>query len=115
MAQHLGGNAAPDISIFRIFGALAACLLIAMGAIFALRRYPQRLTAPRAWPSIAKAMMRERRIEVIEARRISVHADLCLARCDGVEYLLLCGPSGAKVLKQSGIEPPTAPSPARDA
>jgi hypothetical protein len=104
MAQKLGGASAPEISILRIALALGICLVAGIGLILYMRRGGVRPAFLAGW---GEGLARKRRIEVIEARRLSVHADLCLARCDGIEYLLVCSSTGLTVLERSplGIDP----------
>jgi hypothetical protein len=45
------------------------------------------------------ALPTARRIEVIESRRVSQHADLCLVRCDGEEYLILSSAQQQQILR----------------
>lgn len=113
-AQKLGGAAAPDISAIRIVAAFIFCVFVAVAAAVAIRRRSQggfpRL-APGGLLAVLSGTARPaRRIDVIEARRISVHADLCLVRCDGFEYLLLCGVGGSTVLDREAPPAPNAES-----
>lgn len=99
-AQGLGGGGGTDISIVRVLAALAICVAAAFALALVVR---MRKGAPASGRSgrIARAISGSRRIEVVEARRASPFADLCLVRCDGVEYLLLCGPANLQVLRQT--------------
>lgn len=98
-AQRLGGGASPNVSLIRVAAALLFCLTVAILAAIWLRRrdLPKRING-RPFATWAAGLRQERRIEIIEARRLSVHADLCLARCDEIEYLLVCGPGETKVI-----------------
>jgi hypothetical protein len=87
----LGGGAALDISLTRIVVALLVCLTLAALAALLLRRSGGRIVLP---------LRADRRIAVIESRRISPHADLCLLRCDGHDYLILSSAAGQQVLRQ---------------
>lgn len=95
----LGGGDALDVSLARIVAALVLCVMLAAVAALLLKRGGGRidlsalraLAGPRA----------ERRIEVIETRRISPHADLCLLRCGGREFLILCSEAAQQVLRDS--------------
>ena len=101
-AQRLGGGGqGADISIMRVIAALAVCLAAAVALVLIVkaRRKPFAWRSTSEW--LAKAMARSSRIDVVETRRVSAFADICLMRCDGVEYLLLCGASGHKVLRRS--------------
>ncbi|WP_156347249.1 MULTISPECIES: hypothetical protein [unclassified Sphingomonas] len=90
----LGGGAALDVSLTRIVVALLLCLTLAVLAVVLVRRGGGRLTLP---------IRAERRIAVIESRRISPHADLCLLRCDGQEYVILSSAAGQQVLRQGPV------------
>ncbi len=87
----LGGGAALDVSLTRIVMALLICLTLAGLAAVLVKRGGGRLTLPNRT---------ERRIAVIESRRISPHADLCLLRCDGQEYVILSSATGQQVLRE---------------
>lgn len=98
-AQQLGGGgAALDISVVRIFAALVLCLAAAFGLVLAIRA---RKGAVRPWRLgwFSGAMAGSRRIKIVETRRATPFADICLIHCDGEEYLVLCGPSGQTVLR----------------
>ena len=103
-AGRLGGGSAPDISIIRILAALVLCALVALAVILIIRVRSGRPISLswQQWPKfggIAAA-----RLEIIESRRISAHADVCLVRCDGRDYLLACGPGGIIVVDQPDAE-----------
>lgn len=90
----LGGGAALDVSLTRIVVALLLCLTLAVLAVVLVKRGGGRLTLP---------TRAERRIAVVESRRISPHADLCLLRCDGQEYVILSSATGQQVLRQGPV------------
>ena len=69
-----------------------------------LKRNGARVNAGALRGLLAKGLPVEPRVRVIESRRISVHADLCLVRCDDVEYVILCSAQQQQVLR----EQPTA-------
>lgn len=101
-AQQLAGGEAPDISLLRVFAALIVCIGAAVGLAFVLRARGR--PSLRAWPSLDRIRLgKAMRIDVIEARRLSPHADICLVRCGGSEYLLLCGIAGMQVLNKAPI------------
>lgn len=98
-AQQLGGGgASTDISIIRILAALLVCLAaaFALALVIKARRGGIR---PLGKEWLPRAIAGSRRIEIVETRRATPYADICLVRCDGEEYLLLCGPSGQTVLR----------------
>ena len=100
-AQRLGGGgAAPDISVVRIFAALLLCLAAAFAVALLIRSRKGALPSLRMeW--LRGGMASSRRIKIVETRRASAHADVCLVQCDGEEYLVLCGPSAQTVLRWS--------------
>ncbi len=102
-APRLAGGGALDISLTRIVAALVLCLLAAMLAAILMKRGGGRIDLSRLRQGVG-----ERRIAVIESRRISPHADLCLLRCDGDEYLIL---SSATVQQVVRSRPVVAPAP----
>ena len=94
-AQQLGGGGQVEISWVRLILALVVCLGAAGLAIWLLR---QRSTGSGLTQQLRGRFGASARIETIETRRISPHADLCLVRCDGVEYLLVCTAGNAELL-----------------
>jgi len=106
--QHLAGGASPDVSIIRVIMALVVSLIAGAGLVLMQRRYPMQKGPKQILAALAEGMARERRIDVIEARRISAHADLCLVRCDADEYLILSGPAGSTVLRSGPVVEPAA-------
>lgn len=98
-AQQLGGGAAPDISLVRVFLALLVSLVIAVLAVLVLK---QRLGGrlPSFFSRIAPSTAR---IRLVESRRISTQGELCIAEVDGEEFLLLISPGGPLLLdRRSG-------------
>ncbi len=102
-AQHLAGGASPDISVVRVVVALFVSLVIGLGLLIAHRRLPGRSNFGQVLGKLAGELGSKRRIDVLEARRISPHADVCLVRCDTDEYVILCGPAGSKVLRKGRV------------
>jgi len=105
-AQQLGGGgASPDISMIRILAALLVCLAAAFALALVIRARKGAIR-PLAKGWLSGAIAGSRRIAVVETRRATPYADICLVRCDGEEYLLLCGPSGQLVLRwPHGVHP----------
>lgn len=96
-AQQLGGGGSVEISGVRIVLALITCLAVFGLVLVVLRR--------KSLPTGLAEKLRiglgvNGRIRTIESRRISPHADLCLVRCDDVEYLLVCTASGVELLER---------------
>lgn len=98
-STRLGGGGTLDVSLTRIVSALLLCLVLAGIGILVLKRGGGQVTPSvlRNWRRVAV----DRRVEVIESRRISAHADVCLLRCDDHDYLVLAGPSELRLLRRS--------------
>lgn len=103
-AAKLGGGGGLDLSLTRVVLSLLLCLGIAISGIVLLKRNGARVNAGALRGLLAKGLPVEPRVRVIESRRISAHADLCLVRCDDVEYVILCSAQQQQVLR----EQPTA-------
>lgn len=101
-AGRLGGGAALDISPWRILAALILCIIIAMLAAVMLRQRGGRFAPGALLPRLD---LGRRTIEVVETRRLSPHADLCVVRHGGREYLLLLLAGDARVLRESAVAP----------
>lgn len=98
-ADRLGGGGDLGISLTRIVTALILCVMLAVLAALLLKRNGGKIDLP----ALRRLMVRmpvARRIEVIETRRVSQHADVCLLRCDGREYLILCAQHQQMVLRE---------------
>ncbi len=106
-AGRLGGGGALDISLTRIVTALLLCLMLAALAALALKRGGGRIDLARMRGLFA-TLPAKRRIEVVETRRVSQHADVCLLRCDGREYLILCAAQQQLVLREAASAEPEA-------
>jgi hypothetical protein len=91
----LGGGDESLISIGRVLAAFVICLLVALLAAFALRH---RVAAPRSHSFFKRMAVRHSAIEVIEARRVSQYADVCLIRHDDRQYLLLLQTGASRIL-----------------
>jgi hypothetical protein len=98
-AQQLGGGGSPDISPIRVLISLLVALACAFGLALFLRTRMGQHPASASVGQWLSRMGTLRRIEVVEARRVSAHADLCLVRNEGEEWLLACGPAGITVLR----------------
>jgi len=100
-AQRLGGAPDAGISIMRIIAALVVCVAAAFGLILIVRARAGRPLAALRLPISLDA----RRIVLVESQRLSPHGDVHLVRCNGTEYLLLCGPGGSEVLESRPTDP----------
>jgi len=102
-AQTLANGASPDIPWWRVLGALAFCVALAVGAAFALRaRLGGRLPALVA--------NRPRRLELVETLRLSHQVDICLVRCDARDLIVAATPQGAFLISP-GAPPQGSPQP----
>lgn len=118
LAQHLGGGTDPEISLVRIIVALVICIAAAaaLALVIAKRGLLAKGGPAKRWSREGlRAKLRSRhRITIVEARRISPHADICLARCDGREYLIVCGPGDIRVLAEGAAMPDDGAAPRQD-
>jgi flagellar biogenesis protein FliO len=89
-AQRLGQGTGTEVPMWRILGALALCLLLALGAAFVLKR---RLKGPNRL-----AFGRPRRLQLVESLRLSHQVDLCIVSCDQVEFVIASTPHGASLV-----------------
>jgi hypothetical protein len=97
LAQRLGTASDPDISFVRIVAALVLCVAAAFALAFLIAKRG-RLSSFRVLSERTFTLRRPRRLKLIEALRISAHADLCLVTADETEYLLLCAGGVVQVL-----------------
>ena len=95
LANRLATGGSANISIGRILAALVLCLFAAAAMVLVLRQRGLG-TAP-SLRRLAQFGQRGR-MRVLEVRRLSVHADLCLVQFDNTEILILCGSGGVQVL-----------------
>lgn len=99
-AARLGGGGGLDLSLTRILLSLMLCLGIAASVIVLLKRNGGRINANALRGLLARGLPADQRIRVIESRRISVHADLCVVRCDDVEYVILCSAQQQQLIRE---------------
>jgi len=107
-AQALAGGGGPDISVFRVIFAFVTAAAAAFGLALFLRARSGHTIVPADLARWVKLPVASRQIEVLETRRISVHADLCLIRNNGSEWLLACGPAGITILRSCNTSTPPA-------
>jgi hypothetical protein len=109
LAQHLGGGTDPEISLVRIVASLVLCIgvAIALALVISKRGLPAK-----GWglQGLSAKLRSRNRIVVIEARRISPHADVCLVQCDGTEYLMVCGQGDIRVLRETAVDSGVLPA-----
>jgi len=99
----LGGGGALDLSLTRIVTALILCLMLAVLAALLIKRAGGRIDLAVLRRGFASALPAARRIDIIESRRMSVHADICLVRCDSREYLILCSAQQQTVIRETDL------------
>lgn len=110
----LGGGGALNLSLTRVIMSLILCLMLAALAAFTLKRSGGRIDFKRVRGLVA-ALPAQRRVDVIETRRVSQHADVCLLRCDGREYLILCAQQHQLVLRETECSAGAEPGPDHEA
>lgn len=93
----LGGGEPLDVSLGRIVAALVICLIVAFLAVLLVRQRSGKVDLA-AW--FSRLEVRKRAIQVVETRRLSPHADICVVHHDEREYLLLLMASDARVLRE---------------
>lgn len=94
LAQQLGRAAEFEPPIVRLALGLLLCTLVALVAALTLRRF---LSAKgRHVSSVAHGG--SGKLRVIETRRLSANADLCLIACEEREYLVIVSAAGATLL-----------------
>lgn len=101
--SRLGGGGALDLSLTRIVISLLLCLAIAASVILILKRNGRRANVAGLRALLSKGLPSDQRIMVIESRRISAHADLCLVRCDDVDYVILSSAQQQQLLRQTPV------------
>ena len=107
-SPHLGGGGGGTVSFVRVAASLAICLIIAVLAVLLIRQRSGGLDLAGALRRLAP---RAGRIEVLETRRLSPHADVCLLRHDGREYLLILQAGRTRILREAIVEPRPAEGP----
>ena len=96
-AGRLGGGQPLEVSLGRIVSALVICIIIAVLAVLLIRQRTGRLDLHAYF---GRFQVRPRSIEVVETRRLSPHADICVVRHAGREYLLLLLAGDARILRE---------------
>lgn len=104
----LGGGEELGVSLGRIVTALIICVIVAVLAVLLIRQRSGKVDLAGLFGRIE---MRPRAVHVVETRRLSVHADICLLRHDGREYLLLLMAGACQVLREHDVPGDVAPHP----
>ena len=102
-AGRLGGGQPLEVSLGRIVSALVICIIIAVLAVLLIRQRAGRLDLHAFF---GRFQVRPRSIEVVETRRLSPNADICVVRHSGREYLLLLLAGSARILSEEPVAPP---------
>lgn len=109
-AAPLAQGGAPEIPLVRLFLALTVGIALALGAALWLKH---RLATARATalktPFSILLRAPPRRITVIESRRLSASADVCLLDCAEKRYLVVVSTGAIVVLNASAT--PATPDP----
>jgi hypothetical protein len=99
----LGGGQPLEVSLGRIIAALVICIIVAVLAALLIRQRSGKLDL---YAFFGRLQTRPRAIEVVETRRLSPHADLCVVRHSGREYLLLLLAGNARILSEGPVAEP---------
>ena len=83
-----------DISMWRVAGSLLLCAGLAVAGAFVLRARMGHA------PLLPFAVVRRRRLQLIESLRLGQNTGLSIVSCDGREILVLVSPEGSKVLEE---------------
>jgi hypothetical protein len=97
----LGGGQPLEVSLGRIVAALVICIIVAVLAALLIRQRAGKLDL---YALFGRLQSRPRAIEVVETRRLSPHADICVVRHSGREYLLLLLAGNARILREEPID-----------
>lgn len=96
----LGGGQPLEVSLGRIVAALVICIIIAVLAALLIRQRAGKLDL---YALFGRLQSRPRALEVVETRRLSPHADICVVRHSGREYLLLLLAGNARILSEAPV------------
>ena len=103
-AQQLGGGEPLELPFARLALGLILCSVVAFIAVAFIRK---RQGAPFQLGFLTRTGIKAdeaRRIRVLESQRISTQADVCRFVSGGTEYLVLVGPGGTTVLRETAVE-----------
>lgn len=98
-AQKLGGAPDDPVSWVRVGVALVVCCAAACGLAVVLKA--RGVTKAASWAEMLKP--KHSRIERVVSRRLSLQCEVHIVRCDGVEYVLLCGPGGNQIMERRAV------------
>jgi hypothetical protein len=106
-AGRLGGGAAVDVPVGRIVVAFLICALIAFLAILLIR---QRTGRGDLAGLLRRVTPGRGAVEIVEVRRLTMHADIGLVRHDGREYLLVLQAGSNTLLRERDVAPGEDPA-----
>ena len=96
----LGGGQPLEVSLGRIVAALVICIIVAVLAALLIRQRSGKIDLHALF---GRLQARPRAIDVVETRRLSPNADICVVRHSGREYLLLLLAGDARVLSEQPV------------
>lgn len=97
----LGGGQPLEVSLGRIVSALVICIIVAVLAVLLIRQRGGKIDLR---DFLGRFQAKPRAVEVVETRRLSQNADLCVVRHGGREYLLLLLAGDARILSERAVE-----------
>lgn len=93
-AQTLGQGPADDISMWRVVGAFALCVALAVAGALILKARSGTV------PKLSFLTPRSRRLQLVETLRLDQRASLSIVVCDGSELLVSSSEEGVKLLRE---------------
>lgn len=100
-APQIGLHEGPDLNLVRLGAAFLLCCGIAMAAALLMKRFGPRGAAGvrfAGWPRRSSSGL-----TIVEARRVSVHADVCRLAYDGREYLVVVSAGSTTLLAEKAL------------
>lgn len=94
-AQTLGGGATGDVAWGRVLAALVLCLALGIGGAFVLRA---RLGGRVSLRSLGFSEVKARRLHLVESLRLRPQVNVCLIRCDKLEFVIATSGQGVAIL-----------------
>lgn len=99
-AARLGGGGSVDVPVFRIIVAFLFCVVIAVLAILFIRHRTGHGALPDWLRRVAPG---KGVIEIVEVRRVSLHADAAVLRHAGREYLVMLQAGATTILNERDV------------
>lgn len=100
VGPRLGGGQPLEVSLGRIVSALVICIIVAVLAILLVRQRSGKIDLQAFF---GRLHVRPRAVEVVETRRLSPNADICVVRHREREYLLLLLAGDARILSEQAL------------